>query len=265
MSRAQRLQQTGGAITPRALPAEMATGDRFLVLLEGTHTERRYLDDLCGKLRFAAYNVVIETPDSDPLHLVENAIKWRQQEQTLADRLEAVAYDQVWVVCDRERQHHHRFPRLQQAFTLAQAHGIHIALSIPCFEYWLLLHHRLHPGVLADCEAVEAQLTAEQSTAGLPGYDKSTYPLDFYVVRNRVKAACERGRRMREHHTKADPLDPPRHWTKDYILRFAGANQPDGNPCTDMDELIRQFNRAANPRLRFVQYQDLPAEPFLDP
>ena len=38
MSRAQRLQQSGGAITPRARPADMATGDRFLVLLEGTQT-----------------------------------------------------------------------------------------------------------------------------------------------------------------------------------------------------------------------------------
>jgi len=265
MSRAQRLQQTGGAITPRVLPAEMATGDRFLVLLEGTQTERRYLDDLCGKLRFAAYNVVIETPDSDPLHLVENAIKWRQQEQSLADRLEAVAYDQVWVVCDRERQHHHRFPRLQKAFTLARDNGIHIALSIPCFEYWLLLHHRTHTGLLADCEAVEILLSAEQTTAGLPAYDKAAYPLDYYVVPERVQVACGRARQRREHHAATDPLEPPRYWARDYIVRFAGANQPDGNPCTDVDELIRQFNRAANPHFRFVQYQDLPAEPFLDP
>ena len=265
MSRAQRLQQTGGAITPRVPAAEMATGDRFLVLLEGTQTERRYLDDLCGKLRFTAENVVIETPDSDPLHLVEIAIERRHQRQKLANQQTAVAYDQVWVVCDRERQHHHRFPRLREAFVLAHVNGIHIALSIPCFEYWLLLHHCQHTGILADCPAIEALLTAEQIAAGLADYDKANYPLNFYVVPERVDAACKRARKMRKHHVAADPTDPPRYWTREYVERFAGVNQPDGNPCTDMDELIRQFNRAANPGRRFVQYHDLPAAPFLDP
>jgi len=264
MSRAQRLQQSGGAITPRARPADMATGDRFLVLLEGTQTERRYLDDLCGKLSFTAENVVIETPDTDPLNLVETAIEMRSSRLALAEQAKSVPYDQVWVVCDRERQHHHRFPRLQSAFALAHENDIYIALSIPSFEYWLLLHHRPHPGVLNDCPAVEAQLTDQQIAAGLPAYDKAAYPLDFYVVKERVDAACRYAQRMRERHAAVDSLDPPRYWTWEYIVRFAGANRPDGNPCTDVDELIRQFNLAANPRRRFVHFQNLPITPFVD-
>lgn len=250
-------------MAPRALSPEVANGNRFLVLVEGVETERRYLEDLCGKLQFHAYNIVIESPDSDPLHLIEKALQKLQYERKLEDDGVSVAYDQVWVICDREKQHHHRLPRLQQALTLAQAQGIHVALSIPCFEYWLLLHHRLHPAILTDCQAVEAQLTDAQVAAGLPAYHKAAYPLDFYVVAERVAAACENARRMRERHSETDPLEPRRYWTKNYILRALKANEPDGNPCTDVDELVRQLNLAANPSRRFVPYPQLPAAPFL--
>lgn len=265
MSRAQRIQQSSGAITPRAPAEEMATGDRFLVLLEGSQTERRYLDDLCGKLRLTAENVVIDSPDSDPLNLVEIAVDRRDQRQVLANRREAVAYDQVWVVCDRERNNHHRIPRLQRALARARDEEIYVALSIPCFEYWLLLHHTLHTGALDDCDAAETQLTISQSGLNLAAYDKATYPLDFYVVKDRVAEACRRARRMRERHELIDPLVPPRYRTKDFVERLADGNQTAGNPCTDVDELVRQFNRAANPRLRFVQFQELPAQPFAYP
>ena len=87
---------------------------------------------------------------------------------------------------------------------------------------------------------------------------------DFYVVRERIAEACKRARKMRERHATTDSIGTPRYWTRDYIVRSAGPNQPDGNPCTDVDELVRQFNRAANPHFRVVQYQDLPAKPFLD-
>jgi hypothetical protein len=216
----------------------------------------------CGQLRLTAENVVIETPDSDPLNLVEIAIERRRERETLAKQQKAVAYDQIWVVCDRERQHHHRFPRLQEAVAMARANNIHIALSVPCFEYWLLLHHHQHTAALPDCSAVEAQLNAAQNSNGLPAYEKATYPLAFYVTRQRVNDACDRARGMRKRHADTHPAEPPRFWTRDYIEHFVGANQPDGNPCTDVDELVRQFNLAANPRLRFVHYQNLPSAPF---
>lgn len=262
MSRATQLLTRGGGIAPRALSIEIANGNRFLVLVEGVETERRYLKDLCGKLQFHAYNIVIESPNSDPLHLMEAAIQKLHREKKLAADGVSVAYDQVWVVCDREKQHHHRLPRLKQALALAEEHGVHMAISIPCFEYWLLLHHHHHTGLLADCDAVEFELTNAQGAAGFPVYDKALYPLDFYVLPERVTETCERARKMRQHHTNVDPMKPPRYWAKDYILRADGANQPDGNPCTDVDELVRQLNLAANPSRRFVPYPELPAAPF---
>ena len=162
MTRAQRFHLTDGAITPRAPAAQAATGDRFLVLLEGSQTERRYLDDLCGKLNLTAENVVIDSPDSDPLRLVQEAIIRREIRRKEAAKKITVEYNQIWVVCDRERQHHHRFARLQEACWLAREEGVHVALSIPTFEFWLLLHRRKHSAIIPDCPEAEALLSQVQ-------------------------------------------------------------------------------------------------------
>jgi len=262
MSRAQRAKARE-TITPRAEGEERGTGDRFLIVVEGEQTERRYFEDLCGKLHFSPAKVIVEHPDSDPLNMVEEAIRLRNAEEKREQVREIAAYDQAWVVCDRETKYHHRKGRLQEACVLALQSHIHMAVSIPTFEYWLLLHHAFSRSALADCAAAEKALSELQTNAGREAYSKTTYPLAFYVEKEALNQACNHADRIRADHEKSDTMLKARYWARDYIICPSGANAPDGNPCTDVDELVRQLNLAANPDFRRIgHHQCRHPEPF---
>jgi hypothetical protein len=261
MTRAERFTRIS-EITPRAELDEAATGDRFLIVVEGSETEKRYLEDLCGKLNFSAYSVIIESPDTDPANLVTKAVALRDREKARADEGLTVAYNQVWVVCDRESKFHERKDRLQAACGSADANGVFLAISIPSFELWLLLHYRCHKATLEDCAAAEHELSDVHEQMALPAYSKTSFPLEVYVERECVRRACKYARSVREHHHGSDPINPARYWAKDFVSRPGGANAPDGNPSTDVDELVRQLNLSANPRFRFVPFGELSSVPF---
>lgn len=70
-------------------------------------------------------------PERDvPLPLVQAAIPYTSREEV----------DEVWCLFDVEHPHQH--PHLDEALRLAEAYGIRVAVSNPCFEVWLVLHHR---------------------------------------------------------------------------------------------------------------------------
>ena len=62
--------------------------------------------------------------------------------------------------------------------------GIELAVSNPCFEVWLLLHHVDHKAFVNDGKAACALLNKH-----VPGYDKK---LDFAVFEAGVEVAVER-------------------------------------------------------------------------
>ncbi len=253
MTRAQRARSRE-TITPRSEGQEFGTGDRFLIVVEGSETERRYLEALCGKLRFTASKVIIESPDTDPLNLLEEAIRHRDREARRAEQTLAVAFNQVWIVCDRETKNHPRKERLKAACLRAQAEGIHVALSIPSFEVWLLLHLGDFSSALDSSEEAEHALDDLQLKRGYPRYDKAQYPLSLYLERENLVQACKRADWLRSWHKSSDSCRPPRFWTRDFAASPAGNRDPDGNPCTDVDELVRQLNLAANPRFRLLPF-----------
>lgn len=54
------------------------------------------------------------------------------------------------------------------ALALAAKAGIKVAVSNPCFELWLLLHHEDCSAHCADCDAVQVRLRKR-----VPAYDKT--------------------------------------------------------------------------------------------
>jgi hypothetical protein len=261
MSRAERAR-AHAKITPRAELTEAATGDRFLILVEGSETEKRYLEDLCGKLNFSAYSVVILSPDTDPVNLVEKAVELKEKEEKLERNMMTVAYNQVWAVCDREWKYHQTRERLQQACALAEKHGVLMAISIPSFEYWLLLHFYCGKTALADCAAAEEELNLIHNERKLPAYTKAAYPLEVYVAPECVERACKYAHSIRRHHHEVDPLRPARYWAWEYVVRSGKGDSAEGNPSTDVDQLVRQLNLSANPRFRFIHFGQLSGNPF---
>ncbi|MEV0793360.1 RloB family protein [Kribbella sp. NPDC050459] len=100
-----------------------------------------------------AINLIIDATAGVPLKLVEKAVA-RQQRDT--------EIDESWCVFDVEWPRHH--PNLDRALRLAAAEGINVAVSNPCFELWLILHHQPHTGFLDNrgAEALSSRLDGRQ-------------------------------------------------------------------------------------------------------
>nr|WP_285744392.1 RloB family protein [Lentzea sp. NBRC 105346] len=93
-------------------------------------------------------------------------------------------YDAAWCVVDVDHFD------IDAATRLAAQSGIELAVSNPCFEVWLLLHHVDHKAFVKDGKAACALLGKH-----VPGYDKK---LDFAVFEAGVEAAVERAKALDE-------------------------------------------------------------------
>ena len=114
----------------------------ILVVSEGEVTEPEYIDGLWHACRNPRVTVKVAPEHGGPKTLVEHAKEYKEQARAEADREgdDNLAYDWVWCVFDFDEGHH-----VDDAIAMATACGIHLAISNPCFELWLLLHFRDDP------------------------------------------------------------------------------------------------------------------------
>jgi hypothetical protein len=96
-----------------------------------------------------------------PLALVQRAVE-RNKDQEV---------DECWCLFDVEWPKNH--PNLNTAVSLAKANGISLAISNPCFEVWLILHHQDFSKP-SDTGAVERASRALDKRAG-KSIDASRY------------------------------------------------------------------------------------------
>jgi hypothetical protein len=110
---------------------------RILVVCEGEKTEPTYFDGIAHEEEVRLVRVEIVQSGGVPKSVVERAVSMRSTAQREAKRQRDanLAYDEVWCVFDVDEH-----PHLPEALDRAQANAIHVALSNPCFELWLLLH-----------------------------------------------------------------------------------------------------------------------------
>ncbi len=79
-----------------------------------------------------------------------------------------------------------------QALSEARRQNIQVALSRPCFELWLLLHHVNASEIISINNGQEA---AQKLSAVLDGYDKTKLNLGHFPLDCVVKA-CEQARAL---------------------------------------------------------------------
>ena len=108
----------------------------ILIVCEGEKTEPNYLGGLRATYRLSSANIKIVHPDAtDPMSIVNFA------ETELGCKDEG--YDRVYCVFDRDS--HANYDAALRRIQNSQ-HGIsgrlQGAISVPCFEIWLLLHFR---------------------------------------------------------------------------------------------------------------------------
>jgi hypothetical protein len=104
---------------------------RVLVVCEGEVTEREYVEYLRRTERIPI-NLTIRAGGTTKT-LVETAVRLQKEAKTSRDPNDH--FDQVWCVFDVD-QH----PKIDDAKQQANAHGIHLVISNPCFDLWILLH-----------------------------------------------------------------------------------------------------------------------------
>jgi hypothetical protein len=104
-------------------------------------------------------------------------------------KFEHEADDELWMLLDTD--HCTRGTHLggfTEALQRARKQDVHIALSKPCFEFWLLLHHddEAQMANLSSCTEVEARLRSI-----LGEYNKTRLKAGHYPA-GAVATACER-------------------------------------------------------------------------
>jgi hypothetical protein len=127
---------------------------RLLIVCGATRTEPTYLSGLRQAARNPAVAVKVATHPRDPKSVVNYARKLRDQAPE--------DFDQIWCVLDVDEF------EFEIALSTARQEQIALAISNPCFEFWLLLHHLDMTAPLSSPGAALRHLKGS-----VPGYGKT--------------------------------------------------------------------------------------------
>lgn len=147
----------------------------MLIVCGAKKTEEAYLRGLRDSVPNPSVDVEVLLRPKSPEQVVEHAAKHRDSSSN--------DFDEVWCVVDVDQF------AIDGARTMAKAHGIQLAISDPCFELWLLLHHCDCTAHLADCGAAKHLLLKK-----LPSYDKRSLVFGDFAMG--VQAAIERAQKL---------------------------------------------------------------------
>jgi len=175
--------------------AERKPYDMVLIVCEGGKTEPNYFESLRDDLRLSSINVEITGEcGSAPISIVEKAIDLYKKN---------TAYDHVYCIFDKDK--HTTYQETLQKITDTRLHKggkIHAITSVPCFEYWLLLHFNYitkpfsSTGTHSICEQlIKTELDKPDR---LPNYQKNSQGI-FEKIRNRMDEAIKRAKQIEEY------------------------------------------------------------------
>jgi hypothetical protein len=155
----------------------------LLVVCEGAVTEPGYIRGFSTWRRNPLVEVEISDEHGVPRTLVEAAKKRRDRalRDAKAQDDENLSFDEVWCVFDVDDH-----PGLNDACQMARDNDIHVAVSNPCFELWLLIHFRDSPG-LQTRQAIQKMLKQY-----LPKFNKHVIFEELAMTYSDAKERAER-------------------------------------------------------------------------
>ncbi len=165
---------------------------RILILCEDQKSSLLYLDsfkkDEKLKRDLSAVSIDISQPtDNSPLGLVHEAK--RRKKQAIRERN---TFNEIWVVLDKNGH-----ANLDKAINMAESNKIDIALSIICFEYWILLHFERTTKAFTKCDRVIKYI----KNSHFPDYEKCSNC--YNDLKDKIPYAIENGKWL-EKQTKND-------------------------------------------------------------
>jgi len=115
--------------------AKRSAYSKVLIVCEGEKTEPYYFEDLKSYYELNSANIEI-TGDcgSAPINIFEHASQRYREEDRAGD-----PFDKVYCVFDKDQ--HDTYDAAMERIRTTESPGVFIAInSVPCFEYWLILH-----------------------------------------------------------------------------------------------------------------------------
>ena len=179
-------------------PPQREPYDTVLIVCEGTKSEPAYFRALCFAHQLSSANVhVMPAAGSDPMSIVQFA------EDRMAD------YDKVFCVFDRDG-HANYDQALQRINNSApgRAGKWKAATSWPCFELWLLLHHRYSDapfdagGGGSSCDSVLRELRQY-----MPNYGKGSLSV-FTDTEAALHIALRHAKQLARHNANTGSVNP---------------------------------------------------------
>lgn len=174
--------------------------DMVLIVCEG-ETEEKYFKGVVNELQLNTANVLIpnNTAGSSPRKVVEFAV---------GEYNKAKDFDKIFCVIDKDDHSQYSesldFIRRKR---LKKGHSMHAIPSIPCFEFWILLHYKMttqsfYIGHSSACKHVLRELKQF-----IPAYEKASNTL-FQMTKDRMKTAINNAEKILKHCALVGTDDP---------------------------------------------------------
>lgn len=110
--------------------------DKVLIVTEGSKTEPHYFEEIRNHYEIHSANIMIDGKSgSSPINVVSYGEVLYAQEVVAGD-----PFDRVYFVFDKNT-HQSYSQAISKANGLSPKNTFFVSNSVPCFEYWLLLHH----------------------------------------------------------------------------------------------------------------------------
>jgi len=202
MARRQRGRPKNAGQLRRRAPIR-ETYEKVLIVCEGAKTEPNYFLDLRDHYDLNTANVAVTGEcGSDPISIVRFAKELFKKEAKTGD-----PFDRVYCVFDKDT--HAKYADALRAIAEAKPKKKFFAInSVPCFEYWLLLHFRFTTAPYSPSgRKSAAQIALEHLKQELPNYEKGTSGL-FVQLLDRLTAAIEHAERACQIASENDTDNP---------------------------------------------------------
>jgi hypothetical protein len=172
------------------LPRTVNVRDAWLCIIatEGTKTEDQYFDIFPKNRVRVEVLPTGEDGKSSPQHVLDRLEAYKK-------KYDLGQKDKLWLMIDVDKWHPQN---LAEVCKQAKQRKFGLAVSNPCFELWLWLHHADVEDSDVNCQAIEKRLRAR-----LGSYNKSR--LDVEAYRATVKEAVRRAKAL---HTNPEELWP---------------------------------------------------------
>lgn len=174
----------------------------FVVASEDSYAPKQYFEALrLPRVRVIVLPTPTDTCESAPSHVVD---RLRIAYDDVRNKGQIQEGDEFWVMLDTD--HHVNGTHLRGTMTAlkeARHKGFELAISNPCFEVWLLLHHVDIPIDTVFEKPADAEAMLRKT---LGSYNKTAIKTEHFPL-SKVRDAIRRARAL-----ESNPDDPVGHW-----------------------------------------------------